>query len=523
MNYKTILCYSPYNSWELHGLWEITILKALRLRGALVNNVYCDGIFKECDIHWEATNPRNELSCVNCQAAVTNLSVRMNNEFEWLNKYSNLNEQTIANQWVSNLSDVDLSKAKFDNWEIGEWVKSSVHSHFRINEIDIKISKIRKVYKNYMVSGLIAAFAIDRLINEVNPDTLLLFNGRMSSLQVAYQIARKKNIDVYVHERGVIPESITLAKNSYSYVEDLKKIKKEWALWENIPLNKDELDTITDYLNCRKYGKGFNWKSYNSNILKGQDKIKKDLCINNSKEILCAFTSSMDEIVSAGLKEKFKDQFDWLVTNIEYAINQNKTLIIRIHPNTGGKKSTGINSGEISGYIDLEKKYRGKVKFIFPDDDINSYDLMQLADIGIVYNSTVGLEMACMGKTVVVGAETFYDNLSFIWTAQDKSNYENLLSYATKIKSRKDTVRQALRFAYYFFFRASSIKFPYVKMPDPHNGILNYSTLDDLLPGKEKNLDRICNIILNNEEIIPTPQYSKEEIEKNKILETVYL
>ena len=148
---------------------------------------------------------------------------------------------------------------------------------------------------------------------------------------------------------------------------------------------------------------------------------------------------------------------------------------------------------------------------------------MQLADIGIVYNSTVGLEMACMGKTVVVGAETFYDNLSFIWTAQDKSNYENLLSYATKIKSRKDTVRKALRFAYYFFFRASSIKFPYVKMPDPHNGILNYSTLDDLLPGKEKNLDRICNIILNNEEIIPTPQYSKEEIEKNKILETVYL
>ena len=255
MNSKTILCYSPYNSWELHGLWEITILKALRLRGALVNNVYCDGIFKECDIHWEATNPRNELSCVNCQAAVTNLSVRMNNEFEWLNKYSNLNEQTIANQWVSNLSDVDLSKAKFDNWEIGEWVKSSVHSHFRINEIDIKISKIRKVYKNYMVSGLIAAFAIDRLINEVNPDTLLLFNGRMSSLQVAYQIARKKNIDVYVHERGVIPESITLAKNSYSYVEDLKKIKKEWALWENIPLNKDELDTITDYLNCRKLKK----------------------------------------------------------------------------------------------------------------------------------------------------------------------------------------------------------------------------------------------------------------------------
>ena len=208
----SILCYSPYNSWELHGLWEITIIKALRLRGAIVNNVYCDGLFKECDIHWEATNPRDELSCVKCKAAVTDLSSRMGNEFDWLNKYSTVNEHSIANQWVSNLTDDELSEAKFNNWAIGEWVKSSVHSHFRINKIDLKIDKIKIAYKNYMVSGLIAAFAINRLINDFKPDALLIFNGRMSSLRVAFEIARNKKIDVFVHERGRIPESISLQK-----------------------------------------------------------------------------------------------------------------------------------------------------------------------------------------------------------------------------------------------------------------------------------------------------------------------
>ena len=137
-------------------------------------------------------------------------------------------------------------------------LERSIGSKAKDNKIDTKISKIKEVYKNYMESGLIAAFAIERLIDEVNPDVLLLFNGRMSSLQVAYQIARKKNIDVFIHERGVIPESISLTKNSYSYAEDLKKIKKGWALWENIPLGKDQLDKITEYLNSRRYGKGCN-------------------------------------------------------------------------------------------------------------------------------------------------------------------------------------------------------------------------------------------------------------------------
>ena len=32
---KKVLCYSPYNFWQIHGVWEITTLHALRLRGAV--------------------------------------------------------------------------------------------------------------------------------------------------------------------------------------------------------------------------------------------------------------------------------------------------------------------------------------------------------------------------------------------------------------------------------------------------------------------------------------------------------
>jgi hypothetical protein len=64
--------------------------------------------------------------------------------------------------------------------------------------------------------------------------------------------------------------------------------------------------------------------------------------------------------------------------------------------------------------------------------------------------------------------------------------------------------RLAYRFAYGLYFRWN-IPFPLVKMVDPENGRLAYSTLDDLLPGREPSLDRICRIILHGDAVCPAP------------------
>jgi len=45
-----ILCFAPYTDWSIHSARQVTILQALRQRGATASYVTCDGAFSDCDL-----------------------------------------------------------------------------------------------------------------------------------------------------------------------------------------------------------------------------------------------------------------------------------------------------------------------------------------------------------------------------------------------------------------------------------------------------------------------------------------
>jgi hypothetical protein len=177
-----VLCYSPYNLWPLHGTWEITILHALKLRGAELRYILCDALYTDCDVYRAAANPRHPMSCAECQSEVTSLMFRLGvQKYEWLGRYIPRDSYLIARQWANELNTEDLLKAKYNQWTIGEWIQSSVHTHLRIPHLDFDKPEIEKVFRSYLYSGLIACFGLTQLMNEYKPGVLLQFNGRMSS------------------------------------------------------------------------------------------------------------------------------------------------------------------------------------------------------------------------------------------------------------------------------------------------------------------------------------------------------
>ena len=53
------------------------------------------------------------------------------------------------------------------------------------------------------------------------------------------------------------------------------------------------------------------------------------------------------------------------------------------------------------------------VRAVPPESDISTYDLIELADVGLVYTTTVGLEMAMRGIPVIVAGQTHYRGKGF--------------------------------------------------------------------------------------------------------------
>ncbi len=509
-----VLCYSPYNYWELHGLWEITILHALRIRSAAVRYVLCNGIYSDCDMFWAATRPRTSSSCTDCQTFVSDLAKRMQMPFEWLGAQLSPEDFLQGRSWADRLRPSEFSHATYGEWKIGEWVEGSIHSHFRMSDLDLSLPEMIHTYRSYLYSGSIAAMALSRLLDEFRPDCLFLFNGRMSSTRIALELARMRDIRVIVHERGRLKESLSLRENANG--ASLRPMKEVWEKWGEIPLCRSELETIEKCMLERQQGLNHNWRVFSPSE-QNRDEVVRTLQLNSTKQQWVLFTSSDDEVIAAGeWAGPFKCQMNWVLATLHFVRSHPEIeLIIRVHPNTGGSRSTGVNVRQLKEFECLARDLPSNVRMVMPDDPISSYTLMDLASLGLAYHSTVSLEMACKGKPVVVSAGSVVTGLPFVLTPNSPTEYISMLSsliHSDKGRNALEIQRQAYRFAYGLFYRIN-IPFPLVTMPNPHKGILAYKSLEDLLPGREPNLDRIAGIILDRQPVCPEP--TSEELQRS--------
>jgi hypothetical protein len=503
-----VLCYAPYNRWTLHGQWEMTILQGLKHRGAEVQYVLCDGLYSDCDVFWEVTSPRPANACTSCQADVTRLVADMGMDFRWLGRYLTPAEGRAARAWADALTDDELLTASHGTWPIADWVRLSVQSHLRRSTLDLADAPVRRALRSYLYSGLIAAFALDRLLDESDPDVLLLFNGRQSSTRVALELAKARGLRTIVHERGVSKEELTLVENGSAV--SLAPVREAWAQWADVPLDAGEAEAIAQLVHARGQGLGLSWRAFTT-APQPLHAVRARLGLVPGRRVWALFTSSDDEIAGdADYASPFPSQTAWIARVIEYArAHPEIDLVVRVHPNTGSRRSTGANRTQLD---ELERLSAAglpdNVRMVGPEDDLSSYTLMELCSVGLTWVSTAGLELACRGKQVVVAAGSAIHGTGFVATVTDAETFEAdhldpLLDRPAGAASA-EIRRHALRFAHLWWIRMR-VPFGLVRMPDPHTGQLTYNSLDELRPGRDAGLDRCVRIVLDGEPVCPPP------------------
>jgi len=514
-----VLCFSPYNYWDLHGMWEITVLHSLRLRGAEVEHVLCDGLFSDCDVFWKATNPRHPNACLECMNRVVHLSALMGSPFTWLGRCISFEEVDGVAAWARSLTSAELQAARLRDWELGEWVKSSVHSHFRRSRLDFGDAEVCDAYRSHVFSAGIAAVALEHLLERVRPDVMFLFSGRMGSTRVALELALARGIRVICHERGLLRESLKLFRNDHSLA--LAPIRALWDEWGDVPLLDEELGAVQSYLDQRAHGKNIGEVAFSSPP-EDAAALRSRLGIAPEQTVWLLLTSSEDEVIAN--KERsgaFSAQLEWIRATVDYVRQHPELqLVIRVHPNIASDRSIGKNLVQLEEMRNLAQQAPANVHVVMPDDVASTYTLMEIAALGLVYISITGLEMACRGKQVIVAAGAWIRDLPFAATIHSQDEYAPMLD-ARRGLCRSDrsiaVQRLAYRFAYALYFRWN-IPFPLVEMPDAHNGRLRYRALSDLAPGVDPGLDRVCQVILEDVPICAPPSARERGRDEQKEL-----
>ena len=60
---------------------------------------------------------------------------------------------------------------------------------------------------------------------------------------------------------------------------------------------------------------------------------------------------------------------------------------------------------------------------------------MKITDVGLVYTSTTGLEMALENKPVILAASAHYSNLNLVYEPKDIKEYYSLMKKFEKMRS----------------------------------------------------------------------------------------
>jgi len=300
--------------------------------------------------------------------------------------------------------------------------------------------------------NLQTAKALHNYLRKNQPDVAIIPNGTILEFGVAFRVCRFLKIDTSTYEFSDKRGAMWLAYNEEIMLQNTDRLWNAYAQYELSPAELKETQTLlSSRRNATTYGDySRKWQRIPP---EGQTVIREKLGLSEKPIVLLA-TNVLGDSLTLGRNTFTKSMSEWIIRTIQYFIEKpDVQLVIRIHPGEALVKHGSI--------LDLVKKtlpqLPAHIKLIEPLDEVNTYDLMDVANLGLVYTTTVGLEMALRGIPVVVAGKTHYRNRGFTHDPNTWVDYfkllNRLLENMHEHRLTESQMALAWKYTYLFFFK----------------------------------------------------------------------
>ena len=153
----------------------------------------------------------------------------------------------------------------------------------------------------------------------------------------------------------------------------------------------------------------------------GGEQARQTLGLDERPVVLLA-TNVIGDSLTLGRQVFSRDMTEWLQRTVQYfAGHPDVQLVVRIHPGErytkGPSVADVVSAAAARACPSISTWWR-------PDDPVNTYDLVEIADLGLVYTTTVGMEMAMSGVPVIAAGQTHYRGKGFTLDPASWQEYE---------------------------------------------------------------------------------------------------
>ncbi len=344
---------------------------------------------------------------------------------------------------LSNMKPSELTEAQEE--EVKKQARVDTQYVGRKEEINIESNPSdREIYRFRLARDRNCMAALVSLLGEQRYDAMIVANGAILEMGIAYRLAKLEHLPCITFEY--------FDKRGFAGVSDEGPCTElntddAWQADEPHVLTEGRIRRVMQLIAAKEGG---NWEEFTLRLHHMPRSTAADLIdglnLKPDRPIALMCPNVAWDSSTMGRNKAFASMAEWVRITVDYfARHPSGQLVVRAHP---AERALGTSQPVDEIIREHCKELPDNIRLILPEDVVNTYSLMDIADLGLVYTSTAGMEMAARGLPVIVSADTHYCNRGFTVDPTTVESYYVALNEAIMNPSKQKLTDRQIELAY---------------------------------------------------------------------------
>ena len=467
---------------------------ALKMRGAEVTALLCDSLLPACAAR---KIDHQESACTRwCHKNAAPFAQAMRLEYRWYSEFISPQERVVCETIAEKVAPEDIPDLEWRGVLLGEHVLRTIESHFKMDRFDPDNPKMAAKARDFVLAALYLRVIAEHAIDELKIDKLVVLDGFKNTWGVPRAVASQAGVPVDILDGGAKGLSYRCSRDRpYEGTQAMP----EWRYWRELPLTPPQEHALDQYMlqrEVRPYGCiSEDWFGHSND----PEMVRRTTGLPSKTRglVFAMFPNVSFDAPRTKTKPAFDYAHDWVVQTVSFMSRwPQHHLAIKIHP---AEYHFGAQDPLDTWLQQRVGELPANIHLIPPQTDITAHAVMRMADVALVYNSTVAVEAAVLNTPVILVGGGWSAARGITVDVSSAREYFHLLNAICSGKHILETRTQlARRYAYSLFFRLD-IPINHFSVEFPHVTELHIDSLAEIVPGADPAMDVICRGILRDE------------------------
>lgn len=360
----------------------------------------------------------------------------------------------------------------YDGVYFGKIIRGAMYRYYR--SLTFGDDAAACAYK-YLQTALTNYLYVKKL-NEQNRYQFLLFShGINCTWEPVVEYCRKFSVKFLCYDRAKRLASANFNLNQPSPVWNFDDA---WKRYANRSLTPAEEAWVDEQMSKRELHSGDVYAYNLTSRERDLDGLREKLRIQKGTKVLTIFTNLIWDAANVSRDIAFGSALECVKETLKrYGEDARVHVLLRPHP---AEKVIGTDQGYAAMVREGFENVLPTNYSVVDPVEVNSFSVIDITDIGVVNTSTVGLELAMLGKTTILISDTHYRNKGFTADATSCEDYFMKIESALNHQVAPVNAKLARKY-FYMMMNLYQKNTPIVMDSNAFNGY-SYNHFNDMSP-----------------------------------------